>query len=99
MAIRIDGPRAWDDVLLVDWVLTDEDQRYRMELSNGVLIHFPTARERPADLVVHLTRPQLVGLLLGGATEGVALDGDAGVLATLVGLVEEPDRNFAIVTP
>ncbi len=26
-----------------------------MELSNGVLVHYPTTRHRPADLIVTLT--------------------------------------------
>jgi len=99
VAIRVDGPKAWDQSLSIDWMLTDEGQRYRMELSNGVLIHFPTSAERPADLSVSLTRLQLVGLLLAGSMDGVELSGDAGVLGTLIGLLEDPDPDFAIVTP
>jgi len=98
IAIRIDGPRAWDTKASVRWHFTDSDETYRMELSNGVLIHHPTRREDPADLVVTLTKPQLLALV-GGSTDGIQLDGDASVLQTILGLTDQPDPNFAIVTP
>jgi alkyl sulfatase BDS1-like metallo-beta-lactamase superfamily hydrolase len=40
----IHGPRAWGKSLTIDWHVTDVDERYFMELSNGALIHFPTGR-------------------------------------------------------
>ena len=38
IAIRIDGPRAWDEHLAIDWRFTDLGHTYRTELSNGVLV-------------------------------------------------------------
>ena len=70
-----------------------------MELSNGALIHFPTTVREEADLTVTLTKTQLIGLLLQGQTDGVEMSGDPGVLATLVGLLDSPDPDFAVVTP
>src|SRR5262249_30263126 len=37
IAIRIDGPRAWDEHLTINWRITDDagGTSYRMELSNG----------------------------------------------------------------
>jgi alkyl sulfatase BDS1-like metallo-beta-lactamase superfamily hydrolase len=81
------------------WHLTDEDQRYRMELSNGALVHHPTDASAPADVSITLTRPQLVQLLTTGAADGAAIDGDASVLGKLIGLLDEPDPIFAVVTP
>ncbi len=98
IAIRIDGPRAWNEHLRINWTITG-DGDYRMELSNGALIHFPVAVHEEADLAVTVTKPQLIGLLLEGRTAGVEMSGDAGVLATLVGLVDSPDPDFAVVTP
>jgi len=98
IAIRINGPRAWDARASIRWHFTDVDETYRMELSNGVLIHHRTEREDPADLVVTLTKPQLLGLV-GGAADGIEFDGDQSVLQTVLSLTEEPDPNFAIVTP
>ena len=42
IAIRINGPKAWAETLSIDWHITDVDERYFMELSNGALIHYPT---------------------------------------------------------
>jgi alkyl sulfatase BDS1-like metallo-beta-lactamase superfamily hydrolase len=70
-----------------------------MELSNGALTHHPTSREDPADLVVTLTRPQLLAMLGGAGTDGVRFDGDPKIFATIAGLTDQPDPAFAIVTP
>jgi alkyl sulfatase BDS1-like metallo-beta-lactamase superfamily hydrolase len=91
--------KAWNETLTIGWPLTDEDQRYRMELSNGALIHHPTGAPSDAEVSIALTRPQLVGLLAGAKTDGVAIDGDASVLTRLTGLLDEPDPTFAVVTP
>lgn len=99
LAIRIDGPRAWDATASIRWHFTDVDETYRMELSNGVLIHYPTERTDPADLVVTLTKVQLLGLLAGAGAEGITMDGDQATISTIVGLTDHPDPAFRIVTP
>ncbi len=99
LAIRIVGPKAWDEHFSIAWRFTDADERYRMELSNGALIHHPTVGDDAADLSVTLSRPQLLGLLTTGNTDGVELSGDLGVLPRLTALTDAPDPDFAIVTP
>lgn len=99
IAIRVDGPRAWDTTASIRWHFTDVGETYRMELSNGVLIHYPTSRTDPADLVVTLTKSQLLGLLGGTATDGLTMDGDATTISRIVGLTDQPDPAFRIVTP
>jgi alkyl sulfatase BDS1-like metallo-beta-lactamase superfamily hydrolase len=99
IAIRIDGPKAWHETLSINWVITDAGERYRMELSNGALVHFPTKRETTADLTVTLTRLQLLRLLGAGVNEGIDFAGDAGVLPRLLALTETPDPSFRVVTP
>jgi len=99
IAIRIDGPRAAETALSLLWHFTDSGEQYWMELSNGVLIHYPTRRTPEADLTLNLTHPQLLGLLASGSLGGVGTAGDPGVLKTLMSLVDEPEPSFAIVTP
>jgi alkyl sulfatase BDS1-like metallo-beta-lactamase superfamily hydrolase len=99
LAIRIDGKRAWDARVSVRWHFTDSGEIYRMELSNGALIHYPTSRTDAADLVITLTRPQLLAMLGGTGTDGVRFDGDPKILATITALTDQPDPAFAIVTP
>jgi alkyl sulfatase BDS1-like metallo-beta-lactamase superfamily hydrolase len=99
IAIRIDGPRAAAISLSVLWDFTDSGEKYFMQLSNGLLVHHPTGRTRHADLTVRLTQAQLIALLFAGSLDGVETAGDASVLKTLMGLTDEPDPDFAVVTP
>lgn len=98
IAIRIDGPKAWDTTISIRWHFTDVDEIYRMELHNGALIHYPTRRTDPADLTVTLTKPQLLGLLAGHDTEAT-MDGDTSTIKRITDLTTRPDTSFSIVTP
>jgi alkyl sulfatase BDS1-like metallo-beta-lactamase superfamily hydrolase len=106
IAVRIDGPRAWDVHVVSAWVVTDEDTIYVAELRNGVL-HHRVVNEVPAGATTFtLTRRALIGLVIGeldlAAALGdgtVVIDGDASALANLVGLLAPVDTNFNIVTP
>ncbi|WP_166139220.1 alkyl/aryl-sulfatase [Nocardioides ochotonae] len=99
IAIRVDAQRAWGTAASVRWHFTDSDETYRMELSNGVLIHYPTQKADPAGVVVTLTKPELLALLAGAGHEDVQLDGDPGNLQTILSLLDQPNPAFAIVTP
>jgi len=106
LAIQVDGPRAWDQTLTIDLVLTDDGAHYRLQLANGVLTHRRVGDVGGADLTITVPHhEQLVGLLLGGVTPeavaegGVALEGDASVVARLTALLQPGDPDFAIVTP
>ncbi|WP_328474823.1 MBL fold metallo-hydrolase [Actinoplanes sp. NBC_00393] len=99
LAIRLDGKRAWDTTASIRWHFSDTGDIYRMELSNGVLSHHPTSRLSDADLVITLTKPQLLGMLGGAGSSGVRFDGDPKVFTMIAGLTDEPDPRFAIVTP
>ncbi|MGW5862846.1 alkyl/aryl-sulfatase [Streptomyces sp. NPDC055239] len=100
IAIRIDGPRAWDDDLTIDLVLTDEQRRQRLTLHNGALTHRTvTIPKTEAGLTLTLTKPQLLGLLAGKDLDGVTTDGDSALLTRLFSYVTKPDTAFPIVTP
>ncbi|MDR3079327.1 MAG: MBL fold metallo-hydrolase [Streptomyces sp.] len=104
LAIRVDGPRAWDTALTMDWNLTDEGRTWRITLSNGALTYRCTrttdeAPAGPPDLTLTLTKPQLLGVLAGHGLDGVTTTGDPTVLATLTALLTTPDQGFPIVTP
>jgi len=99
IAIRINGPKAWGERLSIGWHLTDVHENYRMELSNGALIHYPTTGNQAADLTVTLTKPQLLQLLATARPEGIDISGNPAVLGRLMSLIDNPDPDFAIVTP
>ena len=106
MAIRVDGPRGWGDRLAIDWVFRDAGERYAMTLENGVLTHSVGQRDREADAVITLNRKDLDAIVVGTAdvmqllTSGqLAIDGDGAKVGQLLGLLDEPDFAFPIVTP
>ncbi len=100
IAIRVDGPKAWTEQLTIDWNISDAGERRRMTLSNGALTHRPlTQPDGAADLTLDLTKPELLGLLGGGATEPPGHTGDLGVLQRLLGVLDQPDLSFPVVTP
>jgi alkyl sulfatase BDS1-like metallo-beta-lactamase superfamily hydrolase len=105
MAIRLDGPRAWDHHLRIDWVVTDPDEAHAITVGNGVLRHRPGLHES-ADAALVIERAALDQLLLKTAEIGELLEGgrlrvegEAAKLGELLGLLDDPDPRFAIVTP
>ncbi|WP_329021010.1 alkyl/aryl-sulfatase [Streptomyces sp. NBC_00690] len=101
IAIRIDGPAAWDDDLTIDLVLTDEQSRHRLTLHHGALTHrqLRGKPKRDAGLTLRLSRAQLFGILSGKGLDGVWTEGDKTLLEHLLSRVTTPDPSFPIVTP
>jgi alkyl sulfatase BDS1-like metallo-beta-lactamase superfamily hydrolase len=106
MAIRLDGPRAWDERIAIDWVFRDLDERYAMTLRNGVLTHSVGQLGRAPDATIALDRAALDAIVVGTAdvlelltTGRLAIEGDGEKVGTLLGLLDEPDFAFPIVTP
>ncbi|WP_369824518.1 alkyl sulfatase C-terminal domain-containing protein [Cellulosimicrobium sp. CUA-896] len=105
LAIQVDGPRAWDETLSIDVVLTDSGERYRLRLRNGVLTHTAAPQREGADATLTTTARALPALALGGLTPerladaGIEVSGDASVLSRLGAVLDPGDPDFAIVTP
>lgn len=106
LAIRVDGPRAWDKHLVLCFTVSDEATTYVLQLRNGVLSHWvanePVAGAttlilRHRDLIAVLTgEKDLLNLIREGS---VSLNGDPSDFAALVEVLAPVDPNFAIVTP
>lgn len=100
LAIRIDGPRAAEHPMVIEFDFTDGNGKVRLTLSNGALIQTAEPRtDLDADLTLSLTKLQLLGLMAGRGLDDIEHSGDPGVLQTLLGLLDSPDPVFAIVTP
>jgi alkyl sulfatase BDS1-like metallo-beta-lactamase superfamily hydrolase len=105
MAIRLDGPRAWEKQLRIDWLVTAPDEEHALTLRNGVLSH-RRGRHRPAaqaTLVIEREALNQMVLKMADVAElaesgRLRLEGDGAALAELLGLLDEPDPGFAIVT-
>jgi alkyl sulfatase BDS1-like metallo-beta-lactamase superfamily hydrolase len=102
VAIRVNGPRAWDEVLIVDWQFTDLVETHRMTLRHGVLTHRLQNDQRgdeEAELTLILTKAHVAALLGGGGFDGIDHRGDLAAIGRLLAVLDRPDPNFAIVTP
>jgi alkyl sulfatase BDS1-like metallo-beta-lactamase superfamily hydrolase len=106
MAVRLDGPRAWETRLTINWKVTDPDETHLIEVENGVLNHRADREHPEADATLVVERRALDELLLGRADLAALLEsgrlrveGDGAKLGELLGLLDDPDPSFAIVTP
>ena len=104
IAIQVDGPRAWDERLTIDVVLTDSDERYRLRLAHGVLTYSSRPQRGDPDLTVTTTRVGLPAFAGGLAPDhladsGIEVSGDQSALTRLFAVLDPGDPNFAIVTP
>ena len=106
VAARIDGPKAWDEHVIIAWNITDEDTTYLTELRNGVLHHRVVEATPDGTTAFSLDRRTLIGAVTGQidvaaalADGSVGVTGDPSVLDGLVALIAPVDPDFAIVTP
>ncbi len=106
IAIQLDGPRAADRSMTIAWHFTDTERDYALILANGVLRHRAGAPQAEADATVRVSRTAFNRIIAGAAqppdlvADGeLTIEGDAGLFEELLGLLDPPDPNFAIVTP
>ncbi|WP_436771875.1 alkyl/aryl-sulfatase [Yinghuangia sp. YIM S09857] len=105
IAVQIDGPKAWNESLSIDVVLSDTGDRYRLRLSNGALTYSAAPQKGEADVRLTATVKSLPALALGKLTPdglagvGIQVEGDASVLEVLGSVLDPGDQDFAIVTP
>ncbi|WP_439816035.1 alkyl/aryl-sulfatase [Zavarzinia sp. CC-PAN008] len=106
MAVRLNGPKAADTRLMLNWEFRDPAKTYLMVLENGVLHHWPERQQDGADATIRLSRATFDKVLTGQAkmpellaNGDVAIDGDPAKVAALFGLLDTFDRRFPIVTP
>jgi alkyl sulfatase BDS1-like metallo-beta-lactamase superfamily hydrolase len=106
MKVRLDGPRAWGKRLAIGWQVTDPDERHLLTVENGVLNHRPWKEGAEAEATLVIERRALSEMLSGTAelaalaeSGRLRVEGDGMKLGELLGLLEEPDPAFPIVTP
>ena len=92
--------------LRIDWVVTDPDEEHSITVRNGVLSHRPGRHEPAADaaLVVDARGARRAAAenrrrRRAGRERAAAGRGRREKLGELLGLLDEPDPGFAIVTP
>ena len=100
IAISVDGPKAWDLDLSINLTFTDLGQNYRVTLRNGVLIYRRADADPDAAASVSVAKMRLLALMAGDRdSPGVDVTGDTTQLAALLGVLEQGNPGFDIVTP
>jgi alkyl sulfatase BDS1-like metallo-beta-lactamase superfamily hydrolase len=104
--MRLNGPKAENKAIKLNFVFPDTKQRYAVELSNGALSHLANRQAQDADATVRIDRATLNEIVLGGTTlekeitaGKVKIDGDAKKVNELVALLDKFEFWFNIVTP
>jgi alkyl sulfatase BDS1-like metallo-beta-lactamase superfamily hydrolase len=101
-ALRVDGPRGWDLDIALDISFADLAANYRLTLRNGVLVYRKAAADAAtAAVTVKLDKKfRLLTAAMGDfASPGLEISGDQSALQAFLGVLDQPDQNFNIVTP
>ena len=102
LAIRVDGPRSWDLEIAIDIAFADLAVNYRVSLRNGVLVYRKVAADSTtATVTVQLdSKFRLLAVAMGDfSSPGLEISGDQTALQAFLGVLDQPDPNFNIVTP
>jgi alkyl sulfatase BDS1-like metallo-beta-lactamase superfamily hydrolase len=109
IGLRIDGVRAADERIVLNWIFTDlagsADGNWACWVSNGAFGARRAWKDPSAQATLTTTKGAFIAVVVGGqdtseafADGRIALDGDANAVVTLFGLVERPLGQFPIVT-
>ncbi|MFC7261668.1 alkyl/aryl-sulfatase [Streptomyces lutosisoli] len=103
MSVRVNGPKAWDLDLAMDWYLPGQPGQgtyWHLRLKNGVLTHTVDAKaSASAGLTLTMNKVQLLQLLAGKGLGSIQTSGDTRLLTRLFSVIVTPTADFNIVTP
>lgn len=106
MATRMNGERAAQSPLVVGWRFTDTGEEWTVRVSNGALSTVRGRIDEEAQATITTERETLNSLILqeidpveAFGSGAIAIEGDGMALGGFLGLLEEPDPSFPIVTP
>ncbi|MFF2052933.1 alkyl/aryl-sulfatase [Leifsonia sp. NPDC058194] len=100
VSITVDGPKAWDLDLAFDVTFTDLGRSFHITLRNGVLIYVEKEPDGTTPLRLSLSKPRFLRLAGGDTTsDGLAVEGDLGILDQLTAVLDAGDPDFEIVLP
>jgi alkyl sulfatase BDS1-like metallo-beta-lactamase superfamily hydrolase len=106
LAVRLNGEKAGDTDIALNWVFTDTDEQVLLRLSSGALSHVIGRIDDHADATITLTRGALNRFILGqstlddeAASGEISVSPDIALLDTLLGLLDGFDLWFNIIEP
>ncbi|MGH8784820.1 MAG: alkyl/aryl-sulfatase [Cupriavidus necator] len=106
LAVRIDGIKAQDLDIRIDWRFTDTGKRYAVNLQHGALTYSTEAHRQGAHVGVEMSRATLDRILLGEtsfpaavAAREIQLADEAPRFHALLETLEDFAGNFPVVEP
>ena len=106
LAILLNGPKAAEKKITVDWIFTDTKQEYSVSLENGVLNYKAGKRAAHPEATIILTRHMLDTISLKQATfpgrilaGDIKIEGSMGKFFELMSCMDPSEFWFNIVTP
>jgi alkyl sulfatase BDS1-like metallo-beta-lactamase superfamily hydrolase len=106
MGVRLNGPRADNKTVSLNWIFTDVHQEYAVRLEDSVLVYTANRQLPNADATLTLTRATSDEITLGKTTfddaiasGAVKVVGSKDKIAELFGLLDTFNPMFDIVTP
>jgi alkyl sulfatase BDS1-like metallo-beta-lactamase superfamily hydrolase len=106
LAIRLDSEKAQGHDMTLNWRFEDLKQSFALTLRNGVLTHRDGKQHAKADVSVRMSKAVLDRISLRQLDFATALaqgevrvEGDAGKLTALLGMLSTFKPAFNIVTP
>ena len=106
LGTRIDGPRAGNSKVVINWRFTDTNETLVSTLENGALTWVAGKSDPTADASVVTTRPAFEFVILGQRTLADAMDkgsisttGNASALSDLWKLIVDFKTGIPLVAP
>jgi alkyl sulfatase BDS1-like metallo-beta-lactamase superfamily hydrolase len=106
LAVRLNGPKAADKTWTFNLELSEPDETWGLEVGNGVLNFTEGLTFDAPDASVSCARSAIDAALLGQAafpaqieSGAIAIEGDSGAFVEFLGLLDDFDFWFNIVTP
>jgi len=106
LGIRLNGPKAEGKHIVLNWIFTDTDERFVLNLENCALTYAAGVQAKHADASFALARGSLDEMIAkqlsfpdAVAAGRIKVSGEAMRLAELMALMDEFPRMFEIVEP
>lgn len=106
LSIRIDGIKAAENPMSINFVISDQNKKYFIQIKNGVLNYYPNKNKDTADLSITLKRKDLNSFIAGSATiddlvksDKISIKGEKGNLQKFLQLFDKFNPWFNLVEP
>lgn len=106
LAVRLNSDRAVGHDMRINWVQPDTGKQYALSVENSVFLYKSGRQHANAQVTLTAPRAVLIGTLLGQTTLQAAVqaghakvDGDPTALQAWLGMLDQFDPKFELVTP